>query len=678
MVSLGDRLREALLHAGVAAPLEAPGIEVEAGHPIRGRFRARLRPLLRLGRDGVVWHSAGSLIDRHGAARVLDEVHRHHSGQSLHLLLHPLPPFGVVSPWGLERATYIPGESQTRCSGLVLGEGEHESEAALRYLANLAQQCQLMRGAELRTFWRETLGGGPFRQWLLAELQACVPGGEDTPAWTQGWTGLWNSFAGLSQPRLERMEEQIRSADPAHQEDLWRIGLAWILNQPSQRKPHPHKGQVKPERAGRRECFRRPWTLEDFPALAFHPELRPLVERLLPVRPLSFHGMRAAWLNARRIDLPWVDHLVSTALKEIVKSALQQHALHGVDTEDLFQEGLLGATEAALRYEAYDEDGVFRNFRAYASFWIWQRMQRHCHDLGHLIRHPVWHYEGNQVRKKGAFWVREPEGISPAQRLTPIVPLEAALEEPMGEGVITVGEVLACGGTPDATFSDPYVNTVQDLIRTNLFQSDLDPIEVMEQFRVAERVQEVIQTLSEREEKVLRMRFGVGTDAEEHTLEAIGQCFSVTRERIRQIEEKAIRKVRNPRYSKTLRAFLDPDPVEYSHSITRPLPLESTRILPPAPQSGYRYGWAGAQSSQPQPAPAPELQYNERSVAQAIQTMSTRLGSIEIVAKRIGAPVAWVQGWTEGFLPHRSLFSRLKELWQEVIQSETLTEDRTG
>ena len=82
------------------------------------------------------------------------------------------------------------------------------------------------------------------------------------------------------------------------------------------------------------------------------------------------------------------------------------------------------------------------------------------------------------------------------------------------------------------------------------------PVEQVVQQRLKETVNSVLQTLTEREEKVLRMRFGVGDEASEHTLEEVGSEFAVTRERIRQIESKALRKIRHPRYSKTLKAFL--------------------------------------------------------------------------------------------------------------------------
>jgi RNA polymerase primary sigma factor len=84
----------------------------------------------------------------------------------------------------------------------------------------------------------------------------------------------------------------------------------------------------------------------------------------------------------------------------------------------------------------------------------------------------------------------------------------------------------------------------------------LSPIEQVVQQRMKESVNAVLKTLAEREEKVLRMRFGVGEETKEHTLEEVGSEFAVTRERIRQIESKALRKIRHPRYSKTLKAFL--------------------------------------------------------------------------------------------------------------------------
>ena len=85
----------------------------------------------------------------------------------------------------------------------------------------------------------------------------------------------------------------------------------------------------------------------------------------------------------------------------------------------------------------------------------------------------------------------------------------------------------------------------------------VSPVEQVVQQRLKETVRNVLNTLSEREERVLRMRFGVGDDGSEHTLEEVGSEFAVTRERIRQIESKALRKLRQPSRSGKLKLFLD-------------------------------------------------------------------------------------------------------------------------
>ena len=190
---------------------------------------------------------------------------------------------------------------------------------------------------------------------------------------------------------------------------------------------------------------------------------------------------------------------------------------------------------------------LFRSFSTYATWWIRQAITRAIADQARTIRIPVHMIETinklirtqrELVQKLG----REPSSEEIAH----------AMDMPVGKvrKVMKIAQEPISLETPIGEEEDSHLG---DFIEDKTVVS---PVEQVVQQRLKETVRNVLNTLSEREERVLRMRFGVGDDGSEHTLEEVGSEFAVTRERIRQIESKALRKIRHPRYSKTLKAFL--------------------------------------------------------------------------------------------------------------------------
>jgi RNA polymerase primary sigma factor len=189
-------------------------------------------------------------------------------------------------------------------------------------------------------------------------------------------------------------------------------------------------------------------------------------------------------------------------------------------------------------------------FSTYATWWVRQAISRSIADQARTIRLPVHMVEiVNKVSRTSRQLVtglgREPTSEEIAKRMDmPVAKLRkvlkirqtpVSLETPIGkEGDSTLGELI----------EDLHV---------------ISPAEAVINVNLKERTANVLRTLTPREEKVIKMRFGL-EDGSEHTLEEVGQCFAVTRERIRQIEAKALRKLRHPSRSLTLKSFL-----EYRH-----------------------------------------------------------------------------------------------------------------